>query len=151
MSRTLFLTNFKQLHRAMRKHMRNFSGELNDVGSVQAKIEVANNMSRLESSPTEVKENLLLYYLLSRPEFRDIDKRDAISWIRYNRRDDCDEIVRWTIDLTYQELEDESRQNGPNIQFTEAMIYQNLKDVVDLYREVLNTLTRSSGVSRFLE
>lgn len=116
--------------------MRNFSGDLRDVGSAQAKIEVANNMSRLESSPTKVKENLLLYYLLSRPEFSLIDKRDAISWIRDNRRDDCDEIVRWTIDLTYQELEDESEQNGPNIQFTEAMIYQNLKDVVDSYYEI---------------
>lgn len=72
MSELEYETDFKLMHRAMRKRLDDFQGTRKEPKSAaQAKLEVYKNMPLLRGSSQSCKEEVILEYLLSREEFRE--------------------------------------------------------------------------------
>lgn len=123
----------------MRKHLLNFEGSKGEVDSAQAKSEVGNNMIQLMNSRRAVKEKVILLYLLSRPEFNDVDKSMAYDWIKKYKKGDCEELVNLTIELTELETQVENElvqdiRTMQTRQTIERMLYDRLKNAVKAYK-----------------
>lgn len=140
----VYKTDFILMHRAMRKWLPDFQGTKGKPQSTeQAKTEVTNNISRLESCDQEYKEALILDYHFSREDLRNYlssirkDKSDAIDWMLRNRRDLCRELMEDTIDLTKIVLGREKPETRRVISFVETRISCDLQLLESAYSDAV--------------
>lgn len=119
-------TNFKLLHGRMCRYMSNFQRSYNQeepLTTTQVKCEVRANIPRLKESSQQIREKtILMYHILSTPNIEYLNNANAaITWMRRNRSQECQQLVNKTIELIEYLVESESESENTNTQYVCAM------------------------------
>lgn len=98
------------MHRVMRENMPNFQGSRREPRIyTRARIEVRNNIARLDDCRQSIKEELILAYHFILMGFNEMQTMRAIEWMRKGDKNTmCEKLVEETITLMIFEIESPS-------------------------------------------